>query len=426
MRIHRRQFLTTAGLAAVTAATTSLSSLAFAAPRKGAPKVVVIGGGFGGATAAKYLKLWAPDFDVTLVERGDVFVSCPQSNLLLSGGRTLAQLTTSYDSLRKKYGIRWVKDEALAIDSGKRQVRLRNGKVLAYDRLILSPGIDLDYSTLPGLASDASRAAVLHAWKAGAQTVALRKQLEAIPDGGNYVLTIPSAPYRCPPGPYERVSLVASYFKQAKPKSRIIVLDANPDIVSKKGLFTAAWNELYPGVVDYRANTALRDVDAANLTAIGDLDNIKADVLNVVPPQKAGAIAHQAGVIDTAGRWASVDFVTYESRAVPGIHVIGDATLAAPAPKSGHVANQHGKVAAAAVIALLRDASPYASPVISNTCYSFVSNTEAIHVAAVYRFDPAKNALITADGTGVSAQRNGPEADYAHAWARNIWADALL
>ena len=418
----RRSFLLSAAGASLYAFAPSI----FGAPSARKARVVVLGAGFGGATAAKYIKRWAPEIDVTVIERNDVFISCPQSNLMLSGGRTLEQLTTSYDSLTRAYGINLVKDEAVGVDHDKKVVRLKRGAPVPYDRLILSPGIDLDYSALPGIADESKRQHILHAWKAGPQTVALRKQLEAIPDGGVYALTIPKAPYRCPPGPYERISLIASYFKAAKPKSKIIVLDANPDIVSKKGLFTTAWSELYPGIVEYRPNNALQDVDPVTLTAKTDFESVKADVLNVVPQNKAGAIAFQAGVVDADNRWSKVDFVTYESKSVPGIHVIGDATVSSPAPKSGHVANQQGKIAAAAVVSLLRGEQPYASPVFSNTCYSWVSNTEAVHVAAVYRYDPAKQVLVTAEGTGVSEKRNTAEAAFASAWASNVWADALL
>jgi len=418
----RRDFLLSGAGASLYAFAPSI----FGAPKARKARVVVLGAGFGGATAAKYIKRWAPEIEVTVIERNASFISCPQSNLILSGARTLEQLTTRYDTLGKAYGIHFIRDEAVAVDHDRKVVRLKRGKAVPYDRLILSPGIDLDYSALPGIADESKRQHVLHAWKAGPQTVALRKQLEGIPDGGVYALTIPKAPYRCPPGPYERVSLVASYFREAKPKSKIIVLDANPDIVSKKGLFTAAWNELYPGIVDYRPNNALQDVDPATLTAKTDFDTVKADVLNVVPPNKAGAIAFQAGVINADERWSKVDFVSYESTSVPGIHVIGDATVSSPAPKSGHVANQQGKIAAAAVVSLLRGEQPYASPVFSNTCYSWVSNTEAVHVAAVYRYDATKQALAVAEGTGVSEKRTTAEAEFARAWASNVWSDALL
>jgi sulfide dehydrogenase [flavocytochrome c] flavoprotein chain len=420
----RRDFLLSSAGASLLAMAPGLAAAQTHGARKA--RVVVLGAGFGGATAAKYIKRWAPEIDVTVIERNEFFVSCPQSNLILSGGRTLEQLTTRYDTLTKAYGVNLIRDEAIGIDHSNRQVRLRRGNPVPYDRLILSPGIDLDYSALPGIADEAKRQNILHAWKAGPQTVALRKQLEAIPDGGVYVLTIPKAPYRCPPGPYERISLVASYFKEAKPKSKIIVLDPNPEIVSKKGLFTAAWNELYPGIIDYRPNNALRDVDPLTLTAKTDFETVKADVLNVVPQNLAGAIAFRAGVIDADGRWSKVDFATYESQSVPGIHVIGDATVSSPAPKSGHVANQQGKIVAGAVVSLLRGQQPYGTPVFSNTCYSYVSNAEAIHVAAVYRYDPAKQTIVVAEGTGVSEKRNAAEADFARAWATNIWADALL
>jgi sulfide dehydrogenase [flavocytochrome c] flavoprotein subunit len=291
---------------------------------------------------------------------------------------------------------------------------------------VLSPGIDFLWDTVAGMNETVAGSRVPHAWKAGPQTTLLRSQLEAMEDGGTYILSIPKGPYRCPPGPYERVSLVASYFKRSKPRSRVLVLDANPEIVSKKGLFMKAWSELYPGIVDYQANAAVVEVDPAAGVVRTDFDSHQGQVLNVIVPHGAGRIAHQAGVVNVDKRWAGIDFRTYESTAVPGIHVIGDATSAAPTPKSAHTANNQAKICASALIAALRGSEPTEVPVSANTCYSFVSPTEAVHVAAVYRYDPGKRALVTAEGTaGVSAARSEAEAAYARAWAENIWADAL-
>ncbi len=253
LNINRRSFLAASGAAAATALA------ACSTPTKQAPiaRVVVIGGGYGGATAAKYIRLWAPEIEVVLVEREAAFVSCPLSNLVLAGTERIESLTTGYDALQSKYGVKVVRDEALAIDAEKRTVRLARGDTLSYDRLIVSPGIDFQYDQVPGLQSAEAQARVLHAWKAGPQTVALRRQLEALPDGGVYALHIPKAPFRCPPGPYERAAQIAFYFKQHKPRSKVLVLDANPDIVSKKALFLQAWNERYSGIVDYRPNSEL-------------------------------------------------------------------------------------------------------------------------------------------------------------------------
>ncbi|THF65307.1 NAD(P)/FAD-dependent oxidoreductase [Pseudothauera rhizosphaerae] len=421
---NRRDFLKAA------AAAGALSLTACATPGSGKPiaRVVVIGGGYGGATAAKYLRLWAPEIEVVLVERNPAFVSCPLSNLVLGGSRTIEDLTTGYDALVKRYGVKLVRDTATAVDPDKRQVRLANGDPLAYDRLIVSPGIEFLYDDIPGLAGADAQARVLHAWKAGPQTVALRKQLEAIRDGGVYALHIPKAPYRCPPGPYERAAQVAFYFKQHKPRSKVLILDSNPDITSKKGLFLKAWNERYPGIVEYRPNSELIDVDARTLTAKLVSGDVKADVLNVVPPQRAGDIAKQAGLITANNRWAGIDWLTTESLAVKGIHVLGDATLSAPGmPKSGFMANNHAKIAADAVIALLTGRAVNPSPIIANTCYSFVSDTDVVHVASVHKYDAEKKTLVAVQGAGgLSSAANELEGKYAHAWAKNIWADALL
>jgi NADH dehydrogenase FAD-containing subunit len=320
-----------------------------------------------------------------------------------------------------------VRDVAVAVDPDKRQVRLARGDALDYDRLIVSPGIDFLYDQIPGLATEEAQSRVLHAWKAGLQTVALRKQLEAIPDGGVYALHIPKAPYRCPPGPYERAAQVAFYFKQHKPRSKVLVLDSNEDIVSKKGLFTKAWAERYPGIVEYHPNSELIDVDARTLTAKLVGGDVRADVLNVVPPQRAGDIARQAGLITANDRWCGVDWLTTESLAVKGIHVLGDATLSAPGmPKSGFMANNQAKLAADAVIALITGRPVNPHPIIANTCYSFVSDTDVVHVASVHKYDPEKKTLVAVEGAGgLSSAANELEGRYAQTWARNIWADAL-
>jgi sulfite dehydrogenase len=391
-----------------------------------AGRVVVVGGGYGGATAARYIKLWAPGLDVTVVERNDAFVSCPISNLVLGGNTQIGNITMGYDGLRNR-GVNIVRDDAVAVDAGARQVRLASGKTLPYDRLIVSPGIDFMYDNIPGLKSADAQSRVLHGWKAGPQTVALRKQLEAMRDGGVYVLQMPLMPYRCPPGPYERVCQVADYFKRAKPRSKIIVLDSNPDIVSKKGLFLAAWNGMYKGMIEYRPNSELRDVDVEAMTVKLAFDSVKGDVLNVVPPHGAGNIARQAGLITANQRWCGVDWLTMESVAVKGIHVLGDATLSAPAmPKSASMANQHAKVCAAAVIALIQGQPVNPQPMMMNTCYSFVDGRNVIHVASVHTYDPAQKTMVPVKGAGgVSTAASELEGTYAWGWARNIWGEAL-
>ena len=414
--MRRRDFLKLAGAA----------TLAGCAARGGAAKarVVVIGAGYGGATAAKYVAMWDPRIEVTIVERGEQFVSCPISNLVLGGNRTMQDITRGYDGLRR-HGVQLVKAEALAVDSAKRTVALSSGGTLGYDRLVLSPGIDFLFGDIAGYQGAEPR--VLHAWKAGPQTVALRRELEAMPDGGVYLLAIPVAPYRCPPGPYERACQVANYFKRAKPRSKVLVLDANPDVTSKGPLFKRAWEELYPGIIEYHPNAKVIAVDAAAMSVRTEFDTVKGDVLNVVPPHRAGDIALKAGIVTSNNRWCDVDWRTMESKAVKGIHVLGDATLsAAGMPKSGHIANAHAKVCAAALVELLNGREPNPNPVMNNTCYSFVSDKEAIHVASVHQYDAGQGAIIPVKGAGgVSSTRSELEGAYAWSWARNIWADML-
>lgn len=420
-RISRREFIkwTAAGAGATAVA-------GCAGMGGGAGRVVVVGGGYGGATAAKFIKLWAPDIDVTLIEPNQYFISCPISNLVLGGNAQMRDITFSYEGLRSR-GIRVIRDSAVAIDAEKRQVRLAGGDSLSYDRIIVSPGIEFMLDQIPALKNADAQNRIPHAWKAGAQTVALRNQLTAMPDGGVYVLQIPMAPYRCPPGPYERVCQVADYFKKAKPKSKIIVLDSNPDITSKKGLFLAAWDGLYKGMIDYRPNSEIADVDIKGMTVKLQFDNVKGDVINVVPAQRAADIAVKSGLVTANNRWCGVDWTTCESVAVKGVHVLGDATLSASAmPKSGSMANQHAKVCAAAVISLLKGQPVNADTMMMNTCYSFVSGDSAMHVASVHRYDATQKSILPVKGSGgVSAAASGAEAAYAWGWARNIWAEAL-
>ncbi len=318
--MDRRQFIR-AGSAASAASVLGLAAGCASTGAGAGGQVVVIGGGYGGATAAKYIRMWSEGrVQVTLVEPNDSFVSCPISNLVLGGSKQMADITTSYDNLGKRHGVKIIKDRAVAIDADKRQVRLAGGGTLAYDRLVVSPGVDFMWDSLPGLKKPGAQDKVLHAWKAGPQTVALRKQLEAMPDGGVYALSIPLAPYRCPPGPYERACQVAHYFSQAKPKSKVLILDANDDVTSKGPLFKKAWADRYKGIIEYRPKHALTDVDAATGTLKFEFnDDVKAQVLNVLPPQRAGDIAHHAGLTTANKRWCEVDWQTMESKAATSI-----------------------------------------------------------------------------------------------------------
>lgn len=427
--MKRRQFVQTLGAGSALGAAALMSGCATTGGGASIGKVVVIGGGYGGATAAKYLRLFSEGtVDVTLVEPNAAFVSCPISNLVVGGYKTMADITTPYDNLSKRHGVKLVKDMVTAIDPDKKVVRLASGGELPFDRVIVSPGVDFMYDTLPGLASAAAKDKVLHAWKAGAQTVALRKQLEAMPDGGVYALSIPRAPYRCPPGPYERACLVANYFKAAKPKSKVVIFDANDDIQSKKGLFMKAWADHYKGIIEYRPKHNVVDVDAATNTLKFEFnDDFKASVANVIPDMRAGDIAVKTGLATANKRWCEVDFLSFESIAVKNVHVLGDSIQIAPGmPKSGHMANQHGKVCAAAVVNLLQGKAPPSLPIYANTCYSFVTDEDVVHVASVHRYDAEKKTMLTVPGSGgVSVAASELEGRYAHAWARNIWADSL-
>lgn len=424
MTMQRRDFLKAIGAGVSTAA---LAACAGSPSRSGA-RVVVVGAGYGGATCAKYLRMWSNGaVDVTLVEANRAFVSCPLSNLVLGGSKQIADLTIGYDGLVKR-GVNVINEVATVIDPMRQTVRIRDQRELPYDRLVLAPGIDFMFDQVAGLGSPDAQAKILHAWKAGPQTVALRQQLEAMRDGGVYVLSIPKAPYRCPPGPYERACQVAWYFKRAKPRSKVLILDGNEDVQSKKGLFMKAWNEEYKGLVEYRPNYVLTGVDAATLTARFEVqENVKADVLNVIPPQRANEIAAQAGVITANNRWCEVNFLSFESVKVPKVHVLGDAIQIAPGmPKSGHMANQHAKVAAAAILNALAGEAPNPTPAINNTCYSFITDKDVVHVCSVHQYDKEKKTLVTVPGSGgVSPAMSAMEGDFAFAWAKNIWADTL-
>lgn len=421
----RREFLHAIGAGAAIGALAGCATPAV--PTKPVGRVIVIGGGFGGATAARYLRMWGGNsIEVFLIDRDSSFVSCPISNLVLGGSRSIDYVTRSREKLRS-FGVQLIRDNVTGIDRDKKRIRLTRIEDLPYDRLIISPGVDFMFDQLPGLNNAEAQKQILHAWKAGPDTVELRKQLEAMPDGGVFVLSIPRAPYRCPPGPYERACQVASYFKKAKPKSKVLVLDANEDVISKPALFKAAWNNLYKGIIEYRNNAEAKDVDVKGKLVVTDFDKIKGDVLNVLPPMRAGDVARSAGLVTANNRWCGVNWQTMQSVQDPTVHVLGDATLSAPAmPKSGHMANQHAKVAAAAIIEQMHNRAPEPAPMMNNTCYSFVSDSEVIHVASVHRFDAAQKTMVTVAGSGgVSASASAVEADFALGWAQNIWTDML-
>jgi sulfide dehydrogenase [flavocytochrome c] flavoprotein subunit len=424
-RLQRRTLLqSTAALGLLGLAGCATSSIPARA------KVVVIGGGYGGATAAKYVRMFSDyKIDVVLIEPQDAFISCPISNLVLSGGKQIADLTVPYTALSRRHGITVVKDMASAIDTQRKTVTLAGGATIGYDKLVVSPGVELQLDSIQGLRDANASGQILQAWKAGAETVALRRQLEAMPDGGVFAISIPEAPYRCPPGPYERASVVAGYLKANKPRSKVLILDANPDVTSKGALFKKVWAEQYKGMVEYRSQHKTVAVDAKEGVIKFEIqEDVKAQVLNVLPPMRAGSIAVKAGLNNQNNRWCGVNYLNFESTAAKDVHVLGDAIQIAPAmPKSGHMANSHGKVAAAAIVAELAGWEINPAPMLTNTCYSFVDNKNVVHVASVHEYVAAEKTFKTVAGSGgLSPAPNELEGVYALNWASNIWADTLL
>ena len=421
MSFNRRSVLTGA-----LAGAASLSLPSIVRAQGGSAHVVVVGGGFGGATAARYLKARAPQVRVTLIEPAPIFYTCPFSNLYLASLRTWDRIGHSYDGLRKA-GVEVIQARADHVDTAKQRVLLSNGQALSYDKLVLSPGIDMRWNALEGYDEAASLLAP-HAWKAGPQTLLLKKQLDAMPDGGTFVMSIPANPFRCPPGPYERAAMVAHYFKQHKPKSKILLLDSK-DSFSKQGLFLQGYKALYGDMIEWVKQSddgQVVRVDAKNLeveTAFGTKH--KASVLNVIPPQKAGLIAERAGVVDASG-WVPIKPESFASVQVKNVYVLGDATQAAPMPKSGFAANTQGKVAAAVIAAELTG-KPLPQAAFANTCYSLIGTDYGISVAGVYRAEGSK--LVEVPGSGGVSPANADaafrkaEADYGAAWYKAISTD---
>ncbi len=393
-------------------------------------RVVVVGGGYGGATTAKYVRMLSDyRIDVVLVEPNPSFVSCPLSNLVIGGSRGMSDITTPYAGLSGRHGVRVVRDHASAIDTRRKTVTLGGGAVIGYDKLVVAPGVELQLDAIEGLQAASAAGQVLQAWKAGPETSALRRQLESMADGGVYAITVPEQPYRCPPGPYERACQVAWYFKQAKPRSKVLILDANPDVTSKGALFKKVWAEQYKGIVEFRPQHKVVAVDPRQgLIKFEVHDDVRAQVLNVLPPMRAGAIAVQAGLNNLANnRWCGVDWLSFESSVAPDVHVVGDSIQIAPGmPKSGHMANSHAKVAAAAIVARLSGREPNPAPMLTNTCYSYVDNRQVVHVASVHAYSAAQKTFLPVPGSGgLSPAPNTLEGIYAWNWAQNIWADTL-
>jgi NADH dehydrogenase FAD-containing subunit len=425
--MNRRHFLGQS--AAVAGLALGLNGQAQASSLKSA-QIVVVGAGYGGATAAKYLRMMSNNTaQVTLIEPNPEFISCPLSNLVVGGSQQLSALSVPYAGLAKNHGVKMVKDMVASIDREKKTVQLASGQTVKYDKLVLSPGIGLMMDRVEGLEAANKAGVTLQAWKAGAETTALHKQIAEMRDGGVYALSIPLAPYRCPPGPYERVCQVASYLQKNKPKSKVLVFDANQDVTSKGKLFKEAWAKLYPGIIQYTPEHNVTAVDAKTRTIKFEVqEDVKADVLNILPPMRAGDLIVKAGLADANARWSNVNFLNFESVVAKDVHIIGDSIQVAPLmPKSGHMANQHAKVTAAAIIAELSGFAVNPQPVLTNTCYSFVNATDVVHVASVHQYVPAEKTFKTVPGSGgLSPAPTALEGTYAWGWAKNIWADSLV
>lgn len=393
-------------------------------------RVVVIGGGFAGATAAKYLRLFSGHrIDVVLVEPNAAFVSPALSNLVLGGSRDLGAITTPYTALARRHGVTLVRDRATAIDVERKRVTLARGDAIGYDKLVVAPGVELLADRIEGLAAAHASGRIVAAWQPGAEIATLRRQLEAMPDGGVFAITIPEQPFRCPPAPYERACQAAWYLQRAKPRSKVLVLDANEEVASQSAQFQRAWRAQYPGLVDYRPQYNAVAVDAAaGILKFEVQDDVKADVINVIPPMRAGRIAVQAGLNNLADRgWCGVDFLSFESTVAQDVHVLGDAIQIAPAmPKSGHMANGHGKVAAAAIVAALAGWPPDPQPMLTNACYTFVDDRRAMHIASVHRYVAAERSFdAVPEAAGSSAGPSAAEGAAGFDWARNLWDDML-
>ncbi|MEW6119517.1 MAG: FAD-dependent oxidoreductase [Pseudomonadota bacterium] len=425
MALNRREFLKAAG-AGWLGTLSGLSAMrsAHASTSRGRPRVVVVGAGFGGATCAKYVRLWDQRIDVTLIEPNEKLVSCPMSNWVLGGIRSMQDLEKGYGDL-KKHGIRMVHDWAVGVDPVKRTVTTREGATIGYDRLVLAPGVEFMTETVQGYAEAALAHKVTHAFKAGPETALLRRQLESMPDGGVFVIASPPPPGRCVSGPYERACMVAHYFKQHKPRSKIIMLDGHFDVVSKGPMFKAAWEKFYPGMIEHRPNSLVTRLDHVNMMVTTEFDDVKADVINIVPRQRAGKICAVAGVrSDSNGIWCPIDFAAFESTSVPNIHVIGDSVLS-NMPKSAHVSNNQAKICAAALVELFNGREPNPYPVIGSTSYSATSDTTSGPIAVVMRYDPDKRIYVRQPGGGASPVSDETNFAYNLAWFENIWADTL-
>jgi len=388
-------------------------------------KVVILGAGWGGLSAAKTIKMLNPSIDVTIIEKNKNFKSCPVSNWVIGQIKSMEDITFSFGALKNKYSINFIHEQAIQFDFDKKNVSTNNFNV-QYDKLVLSPGIMLDYSNIENWNKN-SYEIFPSAWKAGNETILLSRQIQNIKDGGTVALSIPLSPYRCPPGPYERASLIASYLKRNKKRAKLIVLDANEKIVSKGALFKEAWDEYYSDIIEYRPNSGVVGVDNSSKTLMTDFDDIKCDVANLIPAQSVASILRKNNLVAQGQNWASVDPFDFSSSFVKDVFIIGDSTSQSSVgkvPKSGYIANSMGKVCGLAVVSELADLEKL-TPSMINTCYSLVSPEEGISVSAVYTYG-SKDKKIIKITSGLSPNRSELIKDNAWDWAQNIWEDMLL
>lgn len=428
-RMNRRNFIkyTSAAVAgaSVFGCGKVMTSSSVMMPKSG-KRVVVVGGGYGGATAAKYVKMIDPSIEVVLIEKNEKYVSCPISNWVIGNILDMKDITMDYKMLASKYGVKVVIDTVMGLDPEKQMVQVTGGQI-EYDRLIVSPGIQMDYSDIKGFDA-AAKAKFVHAWKAGPETQVLADGIAGLKKGENVLISVPPKPYRCPPGPYERISLMASYIKNNNLGGKVIVIDPNEDVVSKGRLFKAAWKQYYQGVIDYRPSTDILSVDAGSGKIETSKGALTAKVVNIVPKQKAGELIFTMGLAPKDKRWAKVNAYTFESQVLKNVHVIGDAThtgTVGTVPKSGYVANSMGKVVAEAVAALLNGKEP-PKPFMANSCYSLVNDREAMWVSAIYEYDEGvKRILKRNKAGGTPVTHSEMYKTHAWDWAQSIWDDTF-
>lgn len=431
MSISRRNFVKYTSAAAAGIGLTGCGaylnkSTGIIMPKK-SKRVVVLGGGWGGATSAKYLKLEDPSIDVVMVERNSEFISCPVSNWVIGGFRTMKDITLSYDGLKKNYGIKLLQAEAMELDPVSKQLKTDRG-IIEYDVIIISPGIAYKYETVEGLNNPEAIAKFPAAMKAGHETVLLAERLAEMKPGGTVMVAVPPKPYRCPPGPYERISLIANYLKKNKPGSKVVVFDSNDEIASKGPLFRAAWNDYYKDIIEYVPDNYMKSVDAGTGKVVSEQGELTPDVANIIPAMKANDTAFKLGLMNKPDDdWVRAEPYTFESYNFKDVHVIGDAThngAVGGVPKSGYVANSMAKVAAVQIARKLKGLEPV-EPTYVNTCYSLVNEQEGIFVSAVYKYDHEIKRIMSISG-GVSPERKALFGKHAQDWATSIWSDMLM